>query len=90
MAEETKRPDNWLGNTPWRPDPAPLHIVLDVTEAAAAARGGGWMPDVPAEVRYATFDPERAEQVRKDWEAAGHEVFVQTIEGGLDAVQGPY
>ncbi len=89
MAQDIARPDNWLGNTPWRPDPAPLHVVLDVTEIAVG-KESGVAGNPPAEVRFATFDPQRASQVRKDWEMAGHNVFVQTLEGGLDAVQGDY
>lgn len=85
MARETERPRNWLGNTPWRPDPTPLHVVLDVTPEGADPT----TPD-PVRVRFASFDPNLAEEVRKDWCIAGHNVFVQTIEGGLDVVQGDY
>lgn len=85
MIRQTRRPTGWLGHTPWRPDPAPLYVVLDATRGPDDPPGR-----VPARVRFASFDRETSDEVRTDWEAAGHDVFIETLEGGLDAVHGGY
>lgn len=84
---ETKRPDAWLGYVPWKPDPAPLYVVLDLTPNAKEPRSAKCRS---AKVRYASFDRQRAQEVKKDWALAGHKIELQEVFGGLDEVQGDY
>lgn len=84
---ESERPEAWLGNVPWRPDPAPLYVVLDFSPKLTRPQAE---ESRPATVRYASFDRQRAAEVQKDWALAGHAVDLQEIVGGLDEVQGDY